>query len=139
MRRAAEGVGLDDVGAGREVALRGSSRIDVGPREHEVLVAALEARPAEVVGGEVGGLDGGAHRAVEDEDALFQGRLEGGAAIVRGAHDRFYLSDESSDFQTSEFLRPCRELGVRGLGGYGLLGGPFFPTSEPLTPNPLTP
>ena len=45
------------------------SRDDVGPREVEVLVAALELRPAEVGRGEVPGLDHGAHGAVEDQDA----------------------------------------------------------------------
>ena len=43
---------------------------EVGPREHEVLVAALERGAAEVVGTEVLVLHPGAERAVEDEDAL---------------------------------------------------------------------
>ena len=50
-RRAAEGVGLDDVAAGREVAL--VDAVDhVGAGGAEVLVAPLELGAAEVVGGQ---------------------------------------------------------------------------------------
>ena len=45
---------------------------EVGPGEHEVLVAALERRAAEVVGAEVVALHPGAERTVEHEDALAQ-------------------------------------------------------------------
>ena len=51
-RRRAERVGLDDVGAGREVEARESAH-HVRPGEAEVLVAALELRAAEVGGGQV--------------------------------------------------------------------------------------
>ena len=80
-RRAAEGVGLDDVGAGGEVALvhRGDG---VGPRAHQVLVAALELAAAEVVGTEVETLHGGAGGAVEHQDALLQGGAQGGLALA---------------------------------------------------------
>ena len=45
------------------------SAIEVGPGEHEVLVAALELGAAEVVRGQVLALDPGSERTVEDEDA----------------------------------------------------------------------
>ena len=47
---------------------------EVGAGEHEVLVAALERRAAEVVGPEVLVLHPGAERAVEDEHALARAR-----------------------------------------------------------------
>ena len=43
---------------------------EIGPGEHEVLVATLELGPAEVVGREVAALDPRAERAVEDEHPL---------------------------------------------------------------------
>ena len=43
---------------------------DVGPGEHEVLVAALEVGAAEVVGVEVERLDVGAEGTVVEDDAL---------------------------------------------------------------------
>ncbi len=66
-RGPAEGVGLDDVGPGLEVAAvdRGD---DVRAGQVQVLVAALERFAAEVGGAEVSGLDGRAHGAVEAED-----------------------------------------------------------------------
>jgi hypothetical protein len=72
-RRAAEGVGLDDVRARRQV-LAVDRADDVGPALDQELVAAVELGPAEVVGGEVPGLDRGAHGAVDDEDALLEQR-----------------------------------------------------------------
>ena len=69
--RAAEGVGLDDVGAGVEIVAM--DLLDhIRPRQHEMLVAALEAGPAEVIGREVARLDGRSHGAIEDEDAFLQ-------------------------------------------------------------------
>ena len=62
--------GLDDVGAGRRGSRAWIVADDVGPREDQVLVAALELGAAEVLGGEVLRLEPRAHRAVEDEDAL---------------------------------------------------------------------
>jgi len=78
--RAPEGVGLDDVRAGLQVA-RVDRLDDVRAREHQVLVAAFERRPAEVVRGQIPALDGGAHRAVEDEDAFRQGGAQRVGAI----------------------------------------------------------
>jgi len=64
----AEGVRGDHVGAGVEVG--GVDAADhVGPREVQMLVAALVALAAEVVGAEAGGLDHRPHRAVEHQDA----------------------------------------------------------------------
>ena len=71
----AEGGGLDRVDAGLEVLVVHLAD-EVGPGEHEVLVAALERGAAEVVGAEVLALDPGAERAVEDQDALAQGGEE---------------------------------------------------------------
>jgi hypothetical protein len=45
---------------------------DVGPGDGQQLVAALERRAAEVVGRQVAGLEVGARRPVEDDDALAQ-------------------------------------------------------------------
>jgi len=45
-------------------------RDHVGPGDHKEFVATLVLRPAEIGGGEVAGLDGGTHGAVEDQDAL---------------------------------------------------------------------
>ena len=65
----AEGGGLDRVDARLEVLV--VHLVDeIGPGEHEVLVAALERGAAEVVGTEVLVLDPGAEGAVEDEHAL---------------------------------------------------------------------
>ena len=71
---AAEGVGLDDVGAGFEV-LAVDVLDDVGPRDVEDFGTVLAPQ---VVGldGEGRRVDHGAHGAVEDEDTLFQDVLE---------------------------------------------------------------
>ena len=55
---------------------------EVGPGEHEHLVAALEGRPAEVVGAEVVALHPRAERTVEDEDT-FPERVEEGVTARR--------------------------------------------------------
>ncbi len=49
---------------------------ELGSGDHEQLVAALEVGPAEVVGGEAGGLDAGAHGAVVDDDPFTGGGEE---------------------------------------------------------------
>jgi hypothetical protein len=81
-----EGVGLDEVGAGREV-LAVDAGDDVGRGEdQQVVVAAQVARPvgeavaAEVLLGEPVPLDHRAHRAVEDEDPVG----EEGAELLGG-------------------------------------------------------
>jgi len=55
---------------------------DLGPREIEVLVAALEVSAAEVLGGEIARLDHGAHGAVEDQDPLGESPGESRALSV---------------------------------------------------------
>ncbi len=85
-----EGVGADDVGAGRQIAL-----VDLGDGlrlgEHEQVVVALhglgmggealapEGRLVELVA-----LDHRAHGAVDDQDAPGGGRLERGDALLSG-------------------------------------------------------
>ena len=78
----AEGGGLDRVDADLEV-LGVHLRDEVGPGEHEVLVAALEGGAAEVVGAEVLVLDPGAEGAVEHEHALVERVEEVGHGRVR--------------------------------------------------------
>ena len=65
----AEGVRLDHVGADLEVR-RVQRGHRVGPGDGEVLVAALEGLTAEVVGGQVLGLQPGARGAVVHDDTL---------------------------------------------------------------------
>ena len=65
----AERGGLDDVDADLEVVVVHLGD-DVGPGEHEHLVAALERGPAEVVGGQVLLLHAGAEGPVVDDDPL---------------------------------------------------------------------
>jgi hypothetical protein len=62
-----EGVGLDDLGAGLDHR-RVDALDDVGPVEDQRLVA-LAGKAAVVLGGQVELLQGGAHAAVEDDDA----------------------------------------------------------------------
>ncbi len=70
-RGAAEGVGLDHVGAGLEVRAMDAEH-DVGPRANQVFVAAFQSGAAEVGGGQPALLEHGAHGPIEDEDTLLQ-------------------------------------------------------------------
>ena len=72
MRRAAEGIRLDDVGAGGEVGAV-DAEDDVRPGAHQDFVAAFERRPAEIGRGEARLLQHGAHGAVQAQDAPVQG------------------------------------------------------------------
>ena len=65
-----------EVGAGREVLLVHPPD-DVRAREDEVLVAAFQVRPAEVLGRQVLALDPGPRGAVEHEDTLGEDLLKG--------------------------------------------------------------
>ena len=67
-RGRAEGVGLDDVAAGFQVAFMNRAD-ELGPGENQILVATFELRAAKVGGRQIAVLDRGAHRAIEDEDA----------------------------------------------------------------------
>jgi hypothetical protein len=86
----AEGVGLDQVGTGREVGLVDVAD-DVGPRQRQQLVVALdvalevlEALAAVLLLGELEALDHRAHRAVEDGDALCE---DAGQGLAVGIDD----------------------------------------------------
>jgi hypothetical protein len=59
-------------------------RHHLGTRQHQDLVAALERRAAEVVGGEVGELQARTHGAVEDDHAAAHGVEIGSTALVHG-------------------------------------------------------
>ena len=74
-----------------------------------MLVAALELRAAEVVGGEIQGLDGGPHRPVEDEDALGDGLLQGFQAAASDQTSSGFCSRRPLLFQT-----PSHESGDEG-------------------------
>ena len=63
----AEGVGLDDIGAGVEETVVQLADL-VGARADQVLVASLELRAAEVGRGEMHVLDGRPRRAVDNDD-----------------------------------------------------------------------
>ena len=82
-RERPEGAGLDDVDADVEER-RVELLDDVRPGDHEQLVAPLEVRAAEVVGGEVLLLDAGAEGAVVDDHALanrFEERAHAGRLV----------------------------------------------------------
>ena len=86
-RGAGEGVGLDDVGAGAEVAqVDVAHRVGLGEDEKIVVAAQIvavvaEALAAEILLGELQRLDLGAHGAVEHEDALGRGFAQGALDI----------------------------------------------------------
>src|SRR5436309_352244 len=91
--RAAEGIGLDDVRAGGEVALVHVAD-HVGAGQDQVLVAALVLGATEVPGGEVATLDVRPRRAVEDDDALGE---KGAQAVAAGggAHEAAMITGRS--------------------------------------------
>jgi len=65
-----EGVRLDHIAADvQELAVDRLHR--VGPREHEVLVAALQGQAAEILGAEVHLLERGARGAIEHQHGVF--------------------------------------------------------------------
>ncbi len=90
-RRPAERVGLDHVRARGEI-IRVHSPHQVRPRDHQVLVAPLELRAAEILGREVLSLDPGPRRAVEHEDPLGEKLLErlGPFALRRAVGGPFF-------------------------------------------------
>ena len=59
---------------------------DVGTGDHQILVAAFEMRPAEILGGEIGLLQHGAHGAIQDEDALAEQFAKGQALLDQISH-----------------------------------------------------
>src|SRR5579859_4478103 len=68
---AAKGIGLNNIGASLEV-LAVNLQHHIGPRAHQIFVAAFQRGTAEVLGGEVSLLQHGPHGAVEHQDALRQ-------------------------------------------------------------------
>ena len=74
-RRGAEGIGLNDVGAGLQVTPV-YFLDDIGPGEGQVLVAPFVFRASEVIGSQVAVLDGGAHGPVHHQQALGQCRFQ---------------------------------------------------------------
>ena len=83
---APERIGLDQIGAGRQVPLVHLAD-DVGAGEHQVLVAPLVGFAAEVRRTEVATLQIGPRRAVENEDALGEQRAE---TFGAGGHPRHH-------------------------------------------------
>ena len=85
-----EGVGADDVGAGLQVGrVDGADRLRLG--QHQQVVVALdqlavigEALAAVILLLQLQALDHGAHRTVDDEDALVGGLLECRNAVAAG-------------------------------------------------------
>ena len=72
----AEGVGFNDVRASVEVPpVDGLD--DVRARQRQVFVASLVFEAPEIIGAEIEGLDGRAHRAVDDENALSKRGFKG--------------------------------------------------------------
>ena len=69
---------------------------DLGLRDDEVVVAAVVLLAAEVLGGQVLRLQAGAHRAVEDQDLLFEGVEIAAVGVGTGSHAvllKFFASD----------------------------------------------
>ena len=108
--RALEGVGLDHLGAGREHRLVDACD-DVGAMQDQRLVA-LALEPAVVLAGELEPLQGRAHAAVEDDDALARG---GEDVAFRLAHR-----------EVSSIVPGCRTVRRRfsGDAGCGGFNGP---------------
>ena len=63
-----------------------NSQHNIGPRDHEILVATFEVRSAEIRGGEILLLQHGAHRAIQDQDALTEKFAEGQALLDQVSH-----------------------------------------------------
>ena len=83
--RAAEGIRLDNVRASFEIFAVNPEH-HVGPGNHQILVAAFEVRPAEILRGQVGLLQHGAHGAIQDEDALAEQFAKGQALLDQVSH-----------------------------------------------------
>ena len=78
--RGLEGARLDDIAADREKRLMDAAD-DIGPRQHQMVVTALERLAAEIGCREVVALDVGPHGAVVDEDAIGEGLEIGGRHV----------------------------------------------------------
>ena len=84
-RRAAERIRFDDVRPGFEI-FAVDSQHHVRPGDHEILVAAFQMRAAEILRRQVLLLQHGAHRAIQDEDALAEQFAKGQALLDKVSH-----------------------------------------------------
>ena len=89
-----EGVGLDDVASHLEERPVDPVH-DVGPGHNQQLVAPLEVRSPEVVGGQAGQLQVGAHGAVEDHHTVGDRLQVGGSGGVLDVHSPSRLPGSS--------------------------------------------
>ncbi|MFN8146942.1 MAG: PAC2 family protein [Candidatus Nanopelagicales bacterium] len=112
----AEGVGLDGVDPDREVGVVDGPD-DVGARDVEDLVAALEV--AEVVEGQVVGLQHRAHRAVGDDDARGERAAEGFGTGGIGTDIAPHLIGATKAALSARWLGAGRGRGVRGRDAVG--------------------
>jgi hypothetical protein len=122
-RRAAEGVGLDDVAAGLEILAmdRGD---DVGTREHQQIVVAsqlagMRRQPlaAEVGLGQLVTLDHRAHGAVEDENPRREQRVELCACVRLHRHAFKRVNDDVLPRRSQSPRRTLEHSLLRDLGG----------------------
>jgi hypothetical protein len=81
---------------------------DIGPSEHEVLVAPFVLRTAEIVGRKVALLDHRPHRAVEHENPFVQRFLQLFRSIVHNKKPRFASANAVSGAFLSSFLSHIR-------------------------------
>ena len=110
--RRPERVGLDHVGARREVLLV-HPQDDVRARAHEVLVASLELLPAEVGRGQVLPLEPRSRGAVQDQDALRQHLPERfGALALSRRIDPPGVTHQGSDYRPRPMGRPAGPPGA---------------------------
>ena len=84
-RSATKGIRFDDVRTGFQVFAMDSQH-HVGPRDHQIFVAAFQVRSAEIGRREVRLLQHGAHRAIQDEDALTEKFAKGQALLYQVSH-----------------------------------------------------
>ena len=117
-----EGIGLDDVDAGGEIIQVQAADQGRLRQRQQVVVAAQVAAPAaktlaaELLLGKALALDHGAHGAVEDQDPLFEQRLQQGSAIG-------HQVPENKNARSA-----CAETGVLPR----LFSGIFFPGDFPV-------
>ena len=103
MSIATERVGLDDVSACLAVTGMDCAH-DVGPGEHQVLVAALQRGSAKILGSQSRVLQLGAHRAVQHENAFRERLVQEANAIQPCLHTR-----RAEPGQTREVMNPLCE------------------------------
>ena len=87
-RSGAEGVGLDNIGAGGEETVVQLADL-IGTRADQVLVAAFELWTAEVGRAEMHVLDGGPRGAIDDDDSRGQGIAQKLDSLQNSSHARY--------------------------------------------------